>query len=259
MDMRRSGSYCSQHERAPSSSFQAASGNLCVLWSLPRSLVRLNVFLNLGRNSASSGNGLQVLVEETQGHRRALTGVCLEPCLLSFDCLQSLPGNSNSAILATSGFVSDLKTMTCANMGRVQIKTKVPCQPLVRVGAGSAVSAGFRAASSSRLRNSGLKKFLSLSLLDLVTQAPSGKGKGMRDKSALSMPDSLTKPLVKNQRLQAIVARGLRILCILPAKMPCGCCPKFLVPEIANFTRKKILSRNFRGTIAVHDSENRLL
>ena len=34
-----------------------------------------------------------------------------------------------------------------------------------------------------------------------------------------------------------------------------GCCPKFLVPEMA-FTRKKILSRNFRGTIAVHDSHS---
>ena len=38
-----------------------------------------------------------------------------------------------------------------------------------------------------------------------------------------------------------------------------GCCPKFLVPEMANFTRKKILSRNFRGTIAVHDSDNMLI
>ena len=33
-----------------------------------------------------------------------------------------------------------------------------------------------------------------------------------------------------------------------------GCCPKFFVPKMATFTRKKFLSRNFRGTIAVHDS-----
>ena len=37
------------------------------------------------------------------------------------------------------------------------------------------------------------------------------------------------------------------------------CCPKLFLPAIATFTRKETLSRNFRGTIAVHVSDKRLI